>query len=34
MEHDPMAQENKALEAQEGGRSTGRREPAPAGAQA
>src|SRR5919197_167037 len=28
MEHDPMAQENKALEAQEGGRSTGRREPA------
>src|SRR5919198_3503422 len=30
MEHDPMAQENKALEAQEGGRSTGRREPAPA----
>src|SRR6516164_4143293 len=27
MEHDPMAQENKALEAQEGGRSTGRREP-------
>jgi small subunit ribosomal protein S3 len=29
MEHDPMAQENKALEAQEGGRSTGRREPAP-----
>ena len=32
MEHDPMAQENKALEAQEGGRSTGRREPA--GAQA
>jgi small subunit ribosomal protein S3 len=30
MEHDPMAQENKALEAQEGGRSTGRREPAAA----
>src|SRR6187455_2628975 len=30
MEHDPMAQETKALEAQEGGRSTGRREPAPA----
>ena len=30
MEHDPMAQENRALEAQEGGRSTGRREPAPA----
>jgi small subunit ribosomal protein S3 len=30
MEHDPMAQENKALEAQEGGRSTGRREPAQA----
>jgi small subunit ribosomal protein S3 len=26
MEHDPMAQENRALEAQEGGRSTGRRE--------
>ena len=30
MEHDPMAQENRALEAQEGGRSTGRREPAAA----
>src|SRR5680860_1898221 len=30
MEHDPMGQENKALEAQEGGRSTGRREPAQA----
>ena len=30
MEHDPMAQENKALEAQEGGRSIGRREPAAA----
>src|SRR5512140_3583850 len=30
MEHDPMAQETKALEAQEGGRSTGRREPAAA----
>ena len=30
MEHDPMAQENRALEAQEGGRSTGRREPAQA----
>src|SRR5919201_495316 len=28
MEHDPMAQENRALEAQEGGRSQGRREPA------
>ena len=26
MEHDPMAQENRALESQEGGRSTGRRE--------
>ncbi len=26
MEHDPMGQENKALEAQEGGRSTGRRD--------
>ena len=26
MEHDPMAQENRALELQEGGRSTGRRE--------
>ena len=26
MEHDPMAQENKALEAQEGGRSGGRRD--------
>jgi small subunit ribosomal protein S3 len=32
MEHDPMAQENRALEAQEGGRSQGRREPAPASA--
>lgn len=30
MEHDPMAQENRAIEAQEGGRSTGRREPASA----
>src|SRR5262245_32008624 len=30
MEHDPMAQENRALEAQEGGRSTGRRETAQA----
>ncbi|MBC8021005.1 MAG: 30S ribosomal protein S3, partial [Methyloceanibacter sp.] len=30
MEHDPMAQETKALESQEGGRSTGRREPASA----
>src|SRR6202795_3836732 len=30
MEHDPMAQETKALEAQEGGRSQGRREPSPA----
>src|SRR4029453_12026275 len=30
MEHDPMAQEKKAREAQEGGRSPGRREPAPA----
>src|SRR5262245_65791350 len=30
LDHDPMAQENKALEAQEGGRSTGRREPAAA----
>ncbi len=28
MEHDPMAQENKALEAQEGGRSGGRRDSA------
>ena len=26
MEHDPMAQENRALESQEGGRSTGRRD--------
>jgi small subunit ribosomal protein S3 len=28
MEHDPMAQETKALEAQEGGRSGGRRDSA------
>jgi small subunit ribosomal protein S3 len=26
MAHDPMAQEHRALEAQEGGRSSGRRE--------
>ncbi len=32
MEHDPMAQEQRALEAQEGGRSQGRREPAPSSA--
>jgi small subunit ribosomal protein S3 len=30
MEHDPMAQENRAIEAQEGGRSTGRRQPSQA----
>ena len=32
MEHDPMAQEQRALEAQEGGRSQGRREPTPSSA--
>src|SRR6187455_3873449 len=30
MDHDPMAAERRSIEAQEGGRSTGRREPAPA----
>jgi small subunit ribosomal protein S3 len=32
MAHDPMAQEHRALEAQEGGRSQGRRDPPQASA--
>jgi small subunit ribosomal protein S3 len=32
MDHDPMAQETRAMDAQEGGRSAGRRESAPASA--